>query len=278
MDLLQTCIAMATLYALLSVVASAMKETLEAAVQKRKQNFRDAVKELLGTDGAQAFLAHPRIRSMTSKIGGADVDHARHWPTYVDAETFAAVAQEIIQAYPQGQLAQAAGWARGKANSELDVLQTIYGERMERLSGSFKRNAQAWLIAIGFGLAFCVDADSVQMARQMATDSAARAALVNLAGRADSPQAVQALCPGQGAPQLLDCIRQQMPQVLGWSEKKRQAFLHTSGWTWGFDLLVKLLGYALTAMAISLGAPFWFDLIGKVANIRATSKQPEKKA
>jgi hypothetical protein len=277
MDLVQTCIAMATLYALLSVIASAMKETLEAAVQKRKQNFKAAVEELLGSEGAKEFLNHPRIRSMISKVGEVDASTSRHWPSYVDAETFAAVAQEIIQAYPEGQLARMANWGRAKAKDELALLQNAYAERMERLSGSFKRNAQAWLIAIGFGLAFSVDADTVQMARQMATDSAARAALVNLAGRVDSAEAVQALCPAQGTLQLVSCIEEQMPQVLGWSEKKRQAFMQATGWTWWFNLLVKLAGYAFTAMAISLGAPFWFDLIGKVANIRATSK-PEKKA
>ncbi len=33
-------------------------------------------------------------------------------------------------------------------------------------------------------------------------------------------------------------------------------------------------GLLLTTFAISLGAPFWFDLLGKVSNIKGTGKKP----
>jgi hypothetical protein len=35
-------------------------------------------------------------------------------------------------------------------------------------------------------------------------------------------------------------------------------------------------GWLLTALAISLGAPFWFDMLGKVISIRAANKPDEK--
>ncbi len=34
------------------------------------------------------------------------------------------------------------------------------------------------------------------------------------------------------------------------------------------EILKTLLGWLITAAAVSLGAPFWFDLLGKVANLR----------
>jgi len=37
------------------------------------------------------------------------------------------------------------------------------------------------------------------------------------------------------------------------------------------------LGWLLTAMAISLGAPFWFDILNKVVTVRASGKAPEEK-
>jgi hypothetical protein len=40
--------------------------------------------------------------------------------------------------------------------------------------------------------------------------------------------------------------------------------------------LVKLVGVVLTGLAISLGAPFWFDLLSKFAEVRATGKKPER--
>ena len=37
-----------------------------------------------------------------------------------------------------------------------------------------------------------------------------------------------------------------------------------------------LFGWLLTALAISLGAPFWFDILNKIIVIRSTVKPKEK--
>src|SRR5262249_26918130 len=36
-------------------------------------------------------------------------------------------------------------------------------------------------------------------------------------------------------------------------------------------------GWLLTAIAGSLGAPFWFDILNKVINLRSSGKAPEEK-
>lgn len=40
----------------------------------------------------------------------------------------------------------------------------------------------------------------------------------------------------------------------------------------------KILGWIFTALAISLGAPFWFDLLNKLVNLRGAGKTPEPAA
>jgi hypothetical protein len=55
-----------------------------------------------------------------------------------------------------------------------------------------------------------------------------------------------------------------MELKLGWGEGDRFS-------------LIKLLGWLLTAIAISLGAPFWFDLLNKVISIRGAGRSPEEK-
>jgi hypothetical protein len=35
-----------------------------------------------------------------------------------------------------------------------------------------------------------------------------------------------------------------------------------------------VLGWLLTGIAITFGAPFWFDLLGKVSNLRAAGAKP----
>jgi hypothetical protein len=47
-----------------------------------------------------------------------------------------------------------------------------------------------------------------------------------------------------------------------------------SGWYWQFRFHV--FGWLLTALAISLGAPFWFDMLNKFIVVRSTVKPKEK--
>jgi len=42
----------------------------------------------------------------------------------------------------------------------------------------------------------------------------------------------------------------------------------------GTDADEKILGWAVTAMAVSPGVPFWFDLLRKIANLRSSGNTP----
>jgi len=53
------------------------------------------------------------------------------------------------------------------------------------------------------------------------------------------------------------------PFGIGWSGFQPQQ-LTTDGW------IMKLLGWFITAMAISFGSPFWFDVLRKVANVSSS--------
>jgi hypothetical protein len=48
---------------------------------------------------------------------------------------------------------------------------------------------------------------------------------------------------------------------------------------WGFTRGGRsdLIGLLLTTFAVSLGAPFWFDLLNRFVNIRSAGKAPEEK-
>jgi hypothetical protein len=51
-------------------------------------------------------------------------------------------------------------------------------------------------------------------------------------------------------------------------------FSETGGW-WT-QLYWHGVGWLLTALAISLGAPFWFDMLNKLIVVRSTVKPKEK--
>ena len=69
---------------------------------------------------------------------------------------------------------------------------------------------------------------------------------------------------------------------IGWDDKSDPK-RHFTGWTWAGDrggwwdqVKWHWLGWLLTALAISLGAPFWFDLLNKFIVIRSAVKPHEK--
>jgi hypothetical protein len=72
---------------------------------------------------------------------------------------------------------------------------------------------------------------------------------------------------GGSAPSLEQAIGQLSTLPVGWHAESIPA---------GFEAwAAALLGWVLTTAAISLGAPFWFDLMGRVARLRGTGNRPE---
>jgi hypothetical protein len=55
---------------------------------------------------------------------------------------------------------------------------------------------------------------------------------------------------------------------IGWNPDK----LPSSPYEWA----LRLLGILLTSLAVSLGAPFWFDLLNRFIVVRSTVKPTEK--
>ncbi|WP_431211560.1 hypothetical protein ACQ86N_37945 [Puia sp. P3] len=43
----------------------------------------------------------------------------------------------------------------------------------------------------------------------------------------------------------------------------------------GVQLFWYVIGLAITAFSISAGAPFWFDMLLKLVNVRRTGNKPE---
>jgi hypothetical protein len=60
----------------------------------------------------------------------------------------------------------------------------------------------------------------------------------------------------------------------GWETIGRQSIPYSAPW-WK-NIAVALFGWLMTALAATMGAPFWFDLLNRVMVIRSTVKPHEK--
>ena len=163
-----------------------------------------------------------------------------------------------------------------------------FNNAMERVSGWYKRRLQAWTIGIAVALTVALNVDSVQIARQLARDSALRSLLVAQAEHMVQQPPAILVNPAQpppappAAPSAVDVTRaraqmlqEQIEAVktigvpMGWPDPGGPP----TGPSW---FLLKVMGLLLTAGAASLGAPFWFDVLNKFMTIRSAGRAPEE--
>lgn len=134
----------------------------------------------------------------------------------------------------------------------------------ERAAGWYKQNIQFLLLIIGLVLAILFRLDTIELAKKLATDKAVREQTVQLA---------IAYIENKG-----DSVEYKKMQ--GSLNRDMQGVNNLIGTGWGDQCISSIicavlssysgLGYLLTALAISLGAPFWFDLLNKFVKLRSS--------
>jgi hypothetical protein len=78
-----------------------------------------------------------------------------------------------------------------------------------------------------------------------------------------------------GGQRLLDCLPR-LETIFSrdfWTKQLWTEKTLASGGLW----LAALAGWLVTALAASLGAPFWFDTLNRIIDIRANGRAPEEK-
>ena len=141
-----------------------------------------------------------------------------------------------------------------------------FDEGMNRVSGWYRRQAQFIIFVIGAAVAVSANASTIHVVRDLWQDDALRYAVAQ--------QAVAAAADAETADSLRvpDNILESFP--LGWEGEDplgRDDGLPdwgAGGWT------AHVFGWLFTAAAVSLGAPFWFDLLSRVAKLRGTGGRP----
>ena len=189
--------------------------------------------------------------------------------------------------------------ANGNIEKFREEIENWFEEMMNRASGWYKRKVQIILLIIGLIISIIFNADTFTIARKLSEDPDERAKIVELAldyhdylTRNDNLLSSSTLKEIDTIPantnsseripeltgQIDSLINNQLSPIkgvlgMGWNEtnwlpKKID----------GKDkikyLLIKILGWLITAFAISLGAPFWFDILNKAVNFRSAGKPP----
>lgn len=189
--------------------------------------------------------------------------------------------------------------------SEVDLfkekIERWFDTNMDRVSGSLKiKYIRPLTLAIGFIAVVSLNADSIAIAKFLYTNPEARASMAaqaynvptdsvflkqvkNIKAQQDTSKKDTATMDLQ---QIKDTLIAQRASImrtkavlessglpLGWNKDElRDPSSHKFSWKL---LISKITGLLATILAVMMGAPFWFDVLNKISNMRSAGKKPD---
>lgn len=172
--------------------------------------------------------------------------------------------KELINAFPDSEGKQAMlKWVNQGVTSVEELRKrtlTYFTGVMEQAGATFRANARSFVIMLSVFLTLLLGTDSIQLARTLWSNSSVRALAV-----AQAELVVQQ----DDAEARMDDLLQELLDLniirIGWWQTE----LPASGSTladWGSFAVLKIVGLGLTAIAVSQGSSFWYDLLKKIVS------------
>jgi len=186
-----------------------------------------------------------------------------------------------------------------------------FDNSMERLSGGYKRWAQTLSFMIAFVVALAFNIDSIQIARELWRNPAMRQASATYIDNFVKEKTKDGSTLSNTDLGIINTEIQKLAYPVGWGTQRWDPEKDASGkietnekglvickpsdspnpiYIWGgkctqiknlpdsfLGWLIKIMGFLLTAGAAMQGAPFWFDTLKKLVNIRSTGVNPAEK-
>jgi len=275
----ETTPAVSPLAGLWRFIASPFRTTLDPAVREH------------GLAGA--VLTHGRL---------AGLFHQRRLPAYVPGEPFADALIDVLrrQASDAAPTAEGLAWAIAQlpAGTTREALSSLlvaaagdttrfrsgvmawYADTMDRVSGWYAREVRNILLAIGLILAAVLNVDALHLAARISADATLRASLVAAAQTVRPPAEPQQGATPRGEDAAAEEAKRLMAEIralglpIGWSACNLRCTSGLPPKSIIVAVLWALPGWLLTGLAVSMGAPFWFDLLQKLLRVRAAGVKP----
>jgi hypothetical protein len=294
---LEIAMSLSLLYLLLALICSVANEWVAGMLNMRAKNLWEGMRNLLYDDKGDGLAKQLYDHALIKNLGKAG-----KLPSYVPSRTFAMALFDLVAPVEGATTTRTLQDIRDRVSdvpneSVKKVLLTLiddaggdlkkarenverwYDDAMDRVAGWYKKKAQALIFVWALVVTVSVNADTILIATTLANDATMRAALVAMAeATAKEPLSQDPKGTTERAQQMSAEI-QKLGLPIGWVQSPDGAKAtrgpqpipsDVGGWA------LKVVGLLLTTGAVSLGAPFWFDVLNKLVNIRSAGKQPER--
>jgi hypothetical protein len=130
---------------------------------------------------------------------------------------------------------------------------------LDQAADTFKANARSFVIVLSIAITLLFGTDSIQLAKALWDNAELRAIA---AAKADMVVAQE------GSNASLDDLVKELGDLsikIGWWQTERPA-ANANAADWAVFVLLKIVGLGLTAIAVSQGSSFWYDLLKKLSS------------
>src|SRR6266480_2617145 len=268
-NVLEVAIGLVFVYLLLSLLCSTLNEfVITRFLALRAKTLKDGIRNLLNDPGgnelARLFYDDPLIKGLAKQGWFDKLLNRKSRPSYISSRNFALALKNVTQGFTVASdpdLAQALttliGPVKGDLEKEVASVEKWFDDAMERVSGWYVRKVQLILFILSLVIVVYLNVDTLALVRSLTSNSVMNAAIVAAAQGAAQKPLTSDLRGIQENFQLLQ-------PALGWSTLPGDI----ASW------IFKILGLLATTLAVSLGAPFWFDVLNKFISFRSTGTPP----
>jgi hypothetical protein len=292
--ILDVAIGLVSIFLFLSLIGTAINEWISGILRMRAKNLEEGIRNILNDpDGkglTRVFYDHPLIRSLAK---------GREKPSYIPPRIFAITLLDIL-APPDPEKGSktidqirrsvekieneglrkniliALDEAGNNIHQARQNIEEWFDEGMERVSGWYKRKIQ-W-ITLGYALLITVflNVDTLAVTNALYRDSTLRAGMVAAAQEMAKQPAGES--SAKRAEETVKAVKAEFEKIklpIGWGIPAKP---EPSSKTTVYDWIIRICGWIITAFAVTLGAPFWFDVLNKFINIRSSGIKPKLSA
>ncbi|GGH16511.1 hypothetical protein [Silvibacterium dinghuense] len=172
-----------------------------------------------------------------------------------------------------------------RAGASTLALEQWYDNTMDRINGLYKKNTQTILLYLGIALAVLCNANLFSITEKLWSSEDARTVLTTTAQMYSCRDAGG--CTDEryrdARSEMTGHLERYIPVGYHQTAKYwRYAGKTLEGGSWddrleiAWSWVLHLAGWGLTGIAVSLGAPFWFDAVNKLINIRLAGDRPPR--
>jgi hypothetical protein len=306
LETLNVLIGLVTVYLAFGVACTAIVEAILTWFKIRSKQLEAALSEFLAGDLKQnetfvkAFYDHPLVQALSKGKDGR--------PSYIPSKIVGQVVEALVTANGTAKSLTAAvkslpgepatNRIKGlldtfvtRANEDVDKfrksVEKHFDEVMDRATGWIKRYSQTVALVASAVLVIGANVDTVKLVTSLASNPTAQAKTVEIAqqqlsaAKTVEPQVESGKTEGgitvDQAKKPTDAASVALNQAVSSMESAGLRF----GWqdypkgvkAW----CTKIAGLLVSIFAISLGAPFWFDMLQRIMQVRSSIKPGEKK-